>query len=265
MTEAAETDSISPATRGERVVRDLTEAEAAAEFRTLADNIPTLCWMARPDGHIYWYNRRWYEYTGTSIETQQGWGWDTVHDPAVLPAVLERWNRSLATGTEFEMTFPLKGADGSFRPFLTRVVPIRDERGDIVRWFGINTNVESLQSAQQSLQQRTAELESLYGSAPIGLAFFDRHYRYLRVNPELASVNGLPADQHIGRTIREVLGESAGQVERVIDGIFETGEAIRDMEVSAPTPLNPGMIRHWLTGFYRSSMTTMRSRRSARG
>jgi PAS domain-containing protein len=70
---------------------------ALAEFRALADNIPQLAWMADGTGSIYWYNRRWYEYTGTTPDQMEGWGWQTVHDPATLPAVLERWRRSLAT------------------------------------------------------------------------------------------------------------------------------------------------------------------------
>ena len=243
-----DSDGDAPSSPG--TLRDLTEAEAAAEFETLADNIPTLCWMARADGHIYWYNRRWYEYTGTSIETQEGWGWESVHDPEALPAVLAAWRQSLATGQDFEMTFPLKGADGKFRPFLTRIVPIRDQSGAIVRWFGTNTDIESLHLAQQALQQRTAELASLYESAPIGLAFFDREYRYLRINSELATANGLPAEQHIGRTAREIVGDSAGAVEGVIDRVFETGQTVRDLEISATSPNNPSLPRHWLTGFY---------------
>ncbi|SOR31159.1 protein of unknown function [Methylorubrum extorquens] len=80
--------------------------EKAVEFETLADNIPALCWMARADGHIYWYNRRWYDYTGTDAESMQGWGWKAVHDPAALPGVTERWQHSIATGERFDMTFP---------------------------------------------------------------------------------------------------------------------------------------------------------------
>ncbi len=111
------------------------------EFYALADNIPALCWMAYADGHIFWYNRRWYEYTGASPESQEGWGWESVHDPELLPGIVERWRRSIATGELFEMTFPLRGADGAFRPFLTRVVPIRDEQGATVRWFGTNVDI----------------------------------------------------------------------------------------------------------------------------
>lgn len=231
--------------------------EQRSEFHTLADNIPTLCWMAYADGHIYWYNRRWYEYTGTSPQDQAGWGWESVHHPDVLPSVVERWQHSLNTGETFEMTFPLRGADGQFRPFLTRVVPIRAEDGQIERWFGTNTNVDDLTRAQEAaraseveLAHQVAELNALYSSAPIGLAFFDREYRYLRVNDELAAINGVPAAEHIGRTISDVLADNAPAVEPIIDQVFATGEPVRDLEVSGETPQQPGILRHWLTGFY---------------
>ena len=232
-------------------------ARTTAQFQALADNIPSLCWMAHPDGHIYWYNKRWYDYTGTSPGSQEGWGWESVHDPGALPTVVARWRASLESGTPFEMTFPLRGADGEYRPFLTRVVPVRDGNGRITRWFGNNTDVAALHQAQDDLSasrerlaQQIAELNALYDSAPIGLAFFSRDYRYLRINNELAQINGLPVDQHIGRTIREVLGEEAPKVEPIIDRIFQTGHPIRDLEVSGTTPLEPSLVRHWLTGFY---------------
>lgn len=137
----------------------LDELRAAEErFRTLADNIPTLCWMATPEGDIVWFNSRWYEYTGTSFEDQQGWGWESVHDPAFLPEVGRRWRQSLATGEPFEMTFPLRGADGVFRPFLTQVVPLRDDGGRIVRWFGTNTNVSREHRDRERLRLMVNEL-----------------------------------------------------------------------------------------------------------
>lgn len=144
-------------------VTDRTRAAAALResedrFRTLADHIPTLCWMAAPDGAIFWYNPRWYEYTGTRPEDQEGWGWETVHDPLMLPQVMARWQASLRNGEPFEMTFPLKGADGIFRPFLTRVVPLRDEGGAIVRWFGTNTDITEQLRQESHLRLMVEEL-----------------------------------------------------------------------------------------------------------
>jgi PAS domain S-box-containing protein len=103
--------------------------------------------MAESDGNIFWYNQRWYDYTGTTPEQMHGWGWQSVHDPEILPRVLERWRASIESGEPFEMEFPLKSAEGEFRSFLTRVTPLRDEDGRVVRWFGTNTDVEELRRA----------------------------------------------------------------------------------------------------------------------
>lgn len=125
------------------VVSDLTELNAAMDtLRALVDNMPELSWMALPDGFIDFFNRRFYEYTGTTLQEVQGWEWQKLHDPAILPEVVRRWKESLAQGTPFEMEFPLRGADGVFRWFLTRSHPVRDPDGDIVRWIGTCTNID---------------------------------------------------------------------------------------------------------------------------
>ena len=121
-------------------------------FREFADNLPTLCWAAYDDGYIFWYNRRWYEYTGTTAADMAGWGWQSVHDPGRLPEVLERWTAAIRTGEPFEMVFPLRGTDGGFRPFLTRVSPLRDASGTITRWFGVNTDVAPQVAAETALR-----------------------------------------------------------------------------------------------------------------
>ncbi len=169
------------AREGETALRELNGelGRRAEEFQMLADNIPTLCWMARADGHIHWYNRRWYDYTGTDPESQEGWGWESVHDPDVLPEVAGRWRRSLATGEPFEMTFPLKGADGVFRPFLTRIVPIRDAEGRITRWFGTNTDVTEQREAEQALARHRDELERLVEARTVELSASEARFRLL--------------------------------------------------------------------------------------
>jgi PAS domain S-box-containing protein len=149
------------------VTRDVTSRKEAEEklrrseeeLRALANSIPQLAWMANPNGHIFWYNQGWYEYTGTTLEGMEGWGWKAVHDPAALPLVLERWTESIRTGTPFEMEFPLRGADGVYRWFLTRVSPFRDPEGNITRWFGTNTNIDEQRQLLQSLSEARDQLE----------------------------------------------------------------------------------------------------------
>ncbi|MEZ4431802.1 MAG: PAS domain-containing protein [bacterium] len=159
------------------ISRDVTERVLAAErlrdeeaqLRLVADSIPQLAWMARPDGHIFWYNRRWYEYTGTTFEDMEGWGWQAVHDPAVLPRVVEQWTSALATGGHFEMEFPLRRADGVMRWFLTQVRPLRDAQGRVTRWFGTNTDIDETRHIREALQAETRMLE-LLNQAGITLA-----------------------------------------------------------------------------------------------
>ena len=126
--------------------------ESERHMRQLANSIPQLAWMANADGWIHWYNDRWYDYTGTTIEQMAGWGWQSVHDPEKLPEVMHEWKNAIATGQRFQMTFPLKGRDGNFRPFFTMVAPFRNEDGQIVQWFGTNTDVTPLEEIQHELR-----------------------------------------------------------------------------------------------------------------
>jgi PAS domain S-box-containing protein len=135
-------------------VRTRQEIETREEqFRVLADSIPQLAWMADPDGSVVWYNRRWYEYTGATFEQMKGWGWRSLHRPELLPAVVAKYTDCLKSGEPFEMTFPLRGADGDFRMFLTLASPVRDAAGTIVRWFGTNTDIDAQRKAETGLRQ----------------------------------------------------------------------------------------------------------------
>ncbi|HVF84060.1 MAG TPA: ATP-binding protein [Sphingomicrobium sp.] len=135
--------------------------------RAVADYLPSLCWLARADGYIVWYNQRWHDYCGSTPQSMEGWGWQSVHDPEVLPKVVKRWTKCISSGEPFEMTFPLRGADGRFRPFLTRVVPLRDQHGVVQRWVGNNVDVSEqhrmeaeLRAAQKQLQELNRSLEA---------------------------------------------------------------------------------------------------------
>lgn len=155
------------------VVHDITERKKAEEarkeseerFRTMAENIPNLAWIANDSGFIIWYNKRWYEYSGTTPEQMEGWGWQSIHHPEELPKVMAEWKKSILTGEKFEMTFPLKGADGVFRPFLTRVNPVRNNEGKIVRWFGTNTDVSEVENKNKELLKINADLDNFIYTA----------------------------------------------------------------------------------------------------
>jgi PAS domain S-box-containing protein len=127
--------------------------ESERQFRSLADSVPQLAWMAEPNGYIFWYNQRWYDYTGETPESMAGWGWQSVHHPQSLAAVLKNWHDALARRERFEMVFPLRDKDGSYREFLTIALPVRDAHGTIVRWFGTNTDITDQRRSEETLHQ----------------------------------------------------------------------------------------------------------------
>jgi PAS domain S-box-containing protein len=149
--------------------RTIEEALRASEeqFRSLANAIPQLAWMADANGWIFWYNSRWYEYTGATPEEMDGWGWQSVHDPNLLPEVLRRWRSSLDAGQPFDMTFPLRAADGSFHPFLTRAVPVCDSQGKVIRWFGTNTDVSDQARLIDALRESEERFRAMADNAPV--------------------------------------------------------------------------------------------------
>jgi PAS domain S-box-containing protein len=165
-------------------------SESEAQFRLLADAIPQLVWMARADGWIYWYNRRWYEFTGTTPEQMEGWGWKIVHAPETLGAVMDRWQQSIASAEPFEMIFPLRGADGLFRPFLTRIQPFKDAQGRVLRWFGTNTDVGELKRTEEALRASEERYRGIYQHAGTGIAISDLEGRFQSCNPAYETMLG---------------------------------------------------------------------------
>jgi PAS domain S-box-containing protein len=156
----------SPVMLDRRLPELSADTVGAEDFRLLADNIPTLCWIARGDGYIVWYNRRWHDYCGTTPDAMEGWGWQSVHDPAELPRVMARWTAAIASGEPFELVFPLRGADGRYRPFLTRIVPLRDASGRVVRWFGKNSEISDQVRTEAALRDTEARYRVLTDAMP---------------------------------------------------------------------------------------------------
>ena len=164
--------------------------QSEERFQAMVNGIPQLAWMAEADGRIFWYNQRWFEYTGTTLEQMEGWGWQRVHHPDALPKVMERWKASLADGNPLDMEFPLRGADGRFRTFLTRVLPLRDLGGRVVRWFGTNTDISELKQAEDLLREREQRIRVLLESTAEAIIGDDLEGNCTFCNPAALSLLG---------------------------------------------------------------------------
>ncbi len=210
-------------------------------FRMLADNIQNLAWIAKPDGYIYWYNKRWYEYTGTKPKDMEGWGWQTVHDPKILPEVMKGWQASIKTGKPFDMTFPLRGADGKYRMFLTRVMPVTDEAGKLIQWTGTNTDISEQKKAEEKLLESQNRLAAVFESVADGITVFDLQGNIILLNEAQARISGYDNANEMKRNIEyfaEVfqLSNSDGKLCLVKDWPISRvyrGEAFTNFELHA--------------------------------
>jgi PAS domain S-box-containing protein len=228
-------DATAHAKAEERLARQEALRESEGQFRTLANAIPQLCWMAEVDGSIFWYNERWYEYTGTTPEQMEGWGWKSVHDPDSLPKVLERWQNSIATSDPFDMVFPLRGADGALRPFLTRVMPVRDAEGKVIRWFGTNTDISEQKQIEAELRTSKERLDLALEVASVGeweldlkLHIGSRSKRHAEIFGDSFSALNWSFESFIEHVVPEHRAEVAEKIKAsLVSGIWDFETQIR--------------------------------------
>jgi PAS domain S-box-containing protein len=148
---------------GRRADDDLIAAAAAlseseAKFRAIADSMPQMVWSTRPDGFHDYYNARWYEFTGVPAGSTDGEGWNGMFHPDDQERAWERWSHCLKTGEPYEIEYRLRRADGVYRWTLGRAQPIRNEQGEITRWFGTCTDIEDLKRIVDSKDLLSQEL-----------------------------------------------------------------------------------------------------------
>jgi PAS domain S-box-containing protein len=224
------------------VAEEITErkrAEAAliaseTKFHELADNMSQLAWTADAQGKIYWYNKRWHDYAGTTLEDLRDWDWQEVHHPEHVDRVVSRIRQNFETGTPWEDTFPLKRRDGTYRWFLSRALPIRNEAGELVRWFGTHTDVterieaeKALRKLNETLEQRVEaeaqERARLWTASQDLLAVIGLEGRFVAVNPAWNTTLGCSEGDLLNRTIEwlvhpEDWAKTCAHHERVVRG-----------------------------------------------
>ena len=140
-------------------------------LRTMIDQMPALAWSCRPDGSAEFVNQRWVDYTGLSMEEAVGWGWQATVHPEDLGKTMETWRRLVASEEPGEVEARVRRFDGEYRWFLVRAVPVRDECGEVIRWYGTSTDIEDRKRAEEKLRQDERELRRITDAIaqPIGV------------------------------------------------------------------------------------------------
>ncbi len=189
--------------------RDVSKQKARAEaidatafkFRALANSIAQLAWMADASGYIFWYNKRWFDYTGSTLEEAEGWGWRASHHPEHVERVVKKISECFRTGEEWEDTFPLRGVDGAYRWFLSRAHPVRDDQGRITVWCGTNTDITDELDYRRRLEKK-ARLIDLSHEAILVRDMDDKIERW---NTGCVELFGYAREEAIGAKCGELL------------------------------------------------------------
>jgi PAS domain S-box-containing protein len=151
---------------GQKHLEDLLR-QSEDHLRMVIDTIPGLVWSANSDGNIDYLNKRWIEYTGLTLEKAGGWEWQAAVNPEDLPGLLDFWKSILASGLPGETEARLRRFDGTYRWFLFRGVPLHDEFGKLVKWYGSNTDIEDRKWAEALLAGEKRVLEKIANGNPL--------------------------------------------------------------------------------------------------
>jgi PAS domain S-box-containing protein len=188
-----------------RVRRSAAAAHVARQ--TLIDTLPALLWSARPDGSRDFHNRRWLEFAGISPAEAAGDGWVSMFHPEDRDKVVKKWRASVETGELFEVEGRARCATGDYRALLVRAAPTRDERGAIVSWYGVSTDIEDRMRAEQAREQLEAKWKAAFESNPTMYFIIDAAGIVVSVNAFGAEQLGYTADELIGKPVLNVFYE----------------------------------------------------------
>ncbi|MGB9179000.1 MAG: ATP-binding protein [Pyrinomonadaceae bacterium] len=192
--------------------------ESEQQYRALADALPQIVWTANPDGYLDYYNARWFEYTGMTLEQAQGWGWQHVMHPEDEERCLRRWATSVKTGEDYEVEYRYRRAsDGQYRWHLGRALPVRDEEGRIVKWFGTSTDIHDHKLFEEDRAQLLASEQEARAHAEAAMERFkslqmmtDAALAHLSINDLLSELLNRIRDMLKVDTVAILLLEKAG-------------------------------------------------------
>ena len=177
------------------------EALRSAEHNLdqIINTIPALAWSARPDGSAEFFNQQYLDFVGLSVEQASGWGWTAALHPDDSNELANAWQRIMASGEPGEAEGRMRRHDGEYRWFLFRASPVRDEKGNIVKWYGINTDIDDLKKAEAAQQSSERNLRKITNVIPTFI-------HVLRPDGSVLYVNQ-PAMDYTGLTMADVLKE----------------------------------------------------------
>ena len=168
--------------------------DSEKQFRQMVDEIPGLAWSCLPDGSGEFLNKRWLDYTGLSMEPAPALHWKVIVHPDDLENLMDTWRHHLASGQPTEVEARLRRSDGEYRWFLVRVVPIRDEQNNVIKWYGTNTDIEDRKQMEMSLRRDKVELRLIIDTIPQYIIVLEPDGTLKQLNQQVLDYTGLTSD-----------------------------------------------------------------------
>jgi PAS domain S-box-containing protein len=213
-------------------VTDITERKMAEErilcsereLRTLIDVMPAYVGTCLPDGTADFLSESWLKYSGQTREEAMGWGWAGALHPDDADRVLANWRAGLDSGKPVEMEFRCRRADGTYRWFLDRNLPLRDDEGKIVKWYGILFDINSLKDTESALQMRERELLGIIETIPSNLWSLWPNGEPSHLSKRFLEYFGLPFEEFVnGGWVRIIHPDDQEETGKLFARALETG------------------------------------------
>ena len=173
------------------------------EFRTLAEAMPQIVWITRPDGWNIYFNQQWVDYTGLTLEESYGHGWNTPFHPDDQQRTWDAWQRATQNNETYALECRLRRADGAYRWWLIRGVPLRDPEGITLKWFGTCTDIEDIKRAEETLRENRAKLDAALASMSDAVFISDAEGRFIEFNEAFATFHKFRNKEACVKTLLE--------------------------------------------------------------
>ncbi len=240
------------------ISRDITERKRAQEalgrserlYRAIGESIDYGVWVCDPDGRNTYASESFLKLVGQTQEQCSNFGWGDVLHPDDAEKTIAAWKECVRTGGRWDIEHRYRGVDGKWHDILARGVPVRDERGEVVCWAGINLDISALKRAQEELRRSNAVLEAFFAASPGILNIDDEELRYVKTDALTPTYFGLTRESIVGKSIAELAPEFMREYGAMLREVIETGQPRLNVEVRTPVADRGGEMAYWLASYF---------------